>query len=68
MDLMVTDESPSAISDKMKEILFSKASERVDGVKPLAALSLFGENEVDDEELEDEYEYDEESEEDEEAE
>lgn len=46
MDLMVTDESPSAISDKMKEILFSKASERVDGMRSFAASSLFGEDET----------------------
>lgn len=64
MDLMVTDESPSSISDKMKEILFSKASERVDGMKPYAASSLFGEHDVDDEEVEED-DYEEESEEEE---
>jgi hypothetical protein len=50
MDLMVTDASPSAISDKMKELLYAKTSERVDGLRPIAASSLFGENE---EEIED---------------
>lgn len=44
MDMIVTDESPSQISDKIKDILFSKAAERVDGYKPLAANSLFGDN------------------------
>lgn len=44
MDMIVTDESPSQISDKIKDILFSKAAERVDGYKPLAANSLFGDD------------------------
>ncbi len=47
MDMIVSDESPSQISDKIKDILFSKAAERVDDYKPVAANSLFG-NEVDD--------------------
>ena len=51
MDMIVTDESPSQISDKIKDILFSKAAERVDDYKPVAANSLFG-NEEDTEEYE----------------
>ncbi len=51
MDMIVTDESPSQISDKIKDILFSKAAERVDDHKPVAANSLFG-NEEDTEEYE----------------
>jgi hypothetical protein len=47
MDMIVSDESPSQISDKIKDILFSKAAERVDDYKPVAANSLFG-NEVED--------------------
>ena len=47
MDMIVSDESPSQISDKIKDILFSKAAERVDDYKPVAANSLFG-NEVGD--------------------
>lgn len=42
MDLMVTGESPSEVSDKLKEILYAKAAERVDSLKPTAAASLFG--------------------------
>ena len=30
MDAMATDESPSQISDKIKEILFNKSAERID--------------------------------------
>ena len=49
MDMIVADESPSQISDKIKDILFSKASERVDAFKPEVANSLFGENESEEE-------------------
>jgi len=45
MDLMVTGESPSDVSDKIKEILYAKAAERVDNLKPSAANSLFAEPE-----------------------
>lgn len=53
MDMIVTDESPSQISDKIKDLLFAKASERVDAFKPEVANSLFGETE-DEEEYEEE--------------
>lgn len=53
MDMIATDESPSQISDKIKDLLFSKAAERVDHFKPIAANALFGEDEVE-EELEEE--------------
>jgi len=52
MDMIVTDESPSQISDKIKDLLFSKAAERVDQYKPSVSNSLFGEN---DSEYEEEY-------------
>lgn len=55
MDLMVTGESPSEVSDKMKEILYAKAAERVDDLKPVAASSLFGAEEIEDD-FEDEIE------------
>ena len=42
MDLMVNDESPSQISDKIKEILYTKSAEKIDAAKPDAAASLFG--------------------------
>jgi len=42
MDMITNDESPSQISDKIKDLLFAKASERVDSFKPQAAISLFG--------------------------
>ena len=52
MDMMATDESPSQISDKIKEILFNKSAERVDAFRPLVANGLFtGEDQI---EVEDE--------------
>jgi len=64
MDLMVTDQSASGISDKMKELLYAKTAERVDAMRPFAASSLFDENEEDEdgdeyEETEDESEVEE---------
>ena len=41
MDMIVTDESPSQISDKIKDLLFAKASERVDEFRPIVAASMF---------------------------
>jgi len=41
MDMIVTDESPSQISDKIKDLLFAKAAEKVDTFKPLVANSMF---------------------------
>ena len=53
MDMIVNDESPSQISDKLKELLFAKSAEKVETARPVVANSLFGdqeiENEVDDE-------------------
>jgi len=42
LDMIATDESPSQISDKIKELLFAKAAEKVDDFRPAVALSLFG--------------------------
>lgn len=52
MDMIVTDESPSQISDKIKDLLFAKSSEKVDEFRPYVANSLFGgeDIEVDDSE------------------
>ena len=50
MDMMATDESPSQISDKIKEILFNKSAERVDAFKTDVANGVFGDVDVEDEE------------------
>ena len=44
LDMIATDESPSQISDKIKDLLFAKSSERVDAFRPVAANSLFGDD------------------------
>ena len=56
MDMMATDESPSQISDKIKEILFNKSAERGDAFKTDVANGVFGDVDVEDEELDDEVE------------
>ena len=42
--MIATDESPSDISDKIKELLFAKSADRVDAFRPVAANSMFGDN------------------------
>ena len=41
MDMIIADESPSQISDKIKDILFSKASEKIEGLRPSVADTIF---------------------------
>ena len=41
IDMIMTDESPAQISDKIKDVLFAKSAEKVDALRPLAAASLF---------------------------
>ena len=41
MDMMATDESPSQISDRIKDMLFAKSAERVDKFRPDVASSVF---------------------------
>ena len=38
MNLMIADESPSEISDSIKNQLFAKAGTRVDAVKPAVSM------------------------------
>ena len=54
MDMMATDESPSQISDKIKDMLFAKSAERVDAFKTDVANGVFGNVDLEDEDLEDE--------------
>ena len=48
MDLIIADESPSEISDTIKNTLFAKAGERVDALKPYVANNMLG-YDIDDE-------------------
>ena len=51
MDMMVDDASATAISDKIKEILYTKSAERIETARPLVGAELFGDEipEVEDE-------------------
>lgn len=52
IDLIATDSSASEISDQIKDILYSKAAERVDALRPIVANSLFGGETEDETEVE----------------
>lgn len=41
IDMIVSDGSPAEVSDRIKEILFAKSSERVDAVRPHVAAGMF---------------------------
>ena len=42
IDLIATGGSQSEVSDKMKELLYAKAAERVDIARPYVANAMFG--------------------------
>jgi hypothetical protein len=57
VNLIATNQSPSDISDKIKEILYTKSAEKISEVTPQVSASMFGqEDDEDDEYEEDEYE------------
>ena len=45
MDMIIADESPATISDRIKDMLFAKTAERVDNFKPDVAADTFGSGE-----------------------
>jgi hypothetical protein len=47
LDMIISDESPSQVSDKIKELLFTKSSEKIEGLRPSVGAALFGEQEED---------------------
>ena len=66
VDMIVSDDSPSKISDAIKNILFAKSTERVNAATPYVASSLFGEEDTetyDDDDDEDDFDDDEDDEE-----
>ena len=66
IDLIATDASASEISDKMKELMYAKASERIEAIRPTVAQSMFDEpDQVDEPETEVETEIDQEPQEEE---
>jgi len=47
LDMIIADESPSQISDAIKDILYAKSAERVDAFRPLVSNSIFsGEDQI----------------------
>ena len=46
MDMIIADESPATISDKIKDMLFAKSSDRVDNFRPDVASNTFGDEEA----------------------
>ena len=56
LDMIIADESPSQISDTLKDILYAKSAERVDAFRPLVSDSvLLGQDQIE-VEVEDEVE------------
>jgi hypothetical protein len=51
IDMMVSNESPADISDRIKEILMQKSAENIDIIRPVVAASMFGEPEIESEEV-----------------
>ena len=41
LDMIAADESPSQISDKIKELLFNKSAEKIDDFRPAVANAMF---------------------------
>lgn len=59
IDLIATDASAAEISDKIKELMYAKAGERVEAIRPTVAQSMFDEpDQVDEPEIETETEED----------
>mgnify|MGYP001156881488 FL=1 len=46
MDMIIADQSPSEISDKIKDMLFAKSAEKVDSYRPEVAKSTFGDEQA----------------------
>jgi hypothetical protein len=46
IDLIATDAPASEISDAIKAALYTKAAENIDSVRPFVADSLFGNNDI----------------------
>ena len=41
LDMIIADESPSQISDKIKDILYAKSADKINDYKPVVANSMF---------------------------
>ena len=52
MDMIIADDSPSQVSDTIKNALFTKSAERVDAFRPDVASTMFADDAVEEEEVE----------------
>ena len=53
IDLIATDASAAEISDKIKELMYAKAGEKVEAIRPTVAQSMFDQpDQVDEPEFE----------------
>ena len=52
MDMIAKDESPSGISDSIKDALYAKSADKIGSHKDSVAASLFGSTPEDEEQLE----------------
>ena len=50
VNLIGSDSSASDISDKIKDVLYSKASERINTIRPTVGASMFDDSNLDTEE------------------
>lgn len=41
LDMIISDESPSEISDKIKDMLFAKTAEKIDAFRPHVSKTVF---------------------------
>ena len=46
MDMIIADQSPSEISDKITDMLFAKSAEKVDSYRPEVAQGAFGDQQA----------------------
>jgi len=49
IDLIVTDSSPSTVSDRIKDLIYAKSAEKIDAARPVVAAAMFGEQPPEDE-------------------
>jgi len=50
LDMIIADESPSQVSDKIKELLFTKSAEKIDAFRPTVAANMFSYEDEEEEE------------------
>jgi|TARA_Y100000361_G_scaffold84113_1_gene74539 hypothetical protein len=53
VNLIGSDSSASDISDKIKDVLYSKAAERINTIRPTVGASMFDDSNLDTEEEQD---------------